>query len=260
MHTIINADCRNALKEIEDKTFQLIIADPPYRIKSWAGFGKKHDKTYSGIPPPDWSEWIPECLRILKDNGSMFIFEHPNNIQDFAMEAKKWDCYWRPPLIWFVNFRLSHPSKGNYNNHYEPIFWLTKSENGYLFNNKPVRGLGSHFGGDVMEVDVRTLDDAEFEAIWHQMLLENKTLNVLEASSVSKAIVPGQKPLKIIERLVEVHSNDNDMVLDPFGGSLSTRAACANHNRNSTSIEIDSETINRAKLYRDKEGSATFAK
>lgn len=58
---------------------------------------------------------------------------------------------------------------------------------------------------------------------------------------------PTQKPLKLIERLVNVSSNVGDKVLDPFGGSGSTLVACKNTNRNSTIIELDNTYIKKYK-------------
>jgi len=48
---------------------------------------------------------------------------------------------------------------------------------------------------------------------------------------------PTQKPLKLIERLIEIHSRENDVVLDPFLGSGTTVVACIRLNRQYIGIE-----------------------
>lgn len=69
---IIHGDTLNILPTLEDNTAQIIIADPPYNIGK--DFGNDSDKQ-----PLDeyliWCEkWIKECIRILKPNGTMFIY------------------------------------------------------------------------------------------------------------------------------------------------------------------------------------------
>lgn len=60
-------DCLEVIPEYPDNHFDLIIADPPYNIN-------KAD--WDNIPDyPNWCmHWIKECQRVLKDNGSMYIF------------------------------------------------------------------------------------------------------------------------------------------------------------------------------------------
>ena len=69
---IIHGDTLHVLPTLEDNSAQIIIADPPYNIGK--DFGNDSDKQ----PMEEyltWSEkWIKECLRVLKPNGTMFIY------------------------------------------------------------------------------------------------------------------------------------------------------------------------------------------
>lgn len=69
---IIQGDSMNILPTLEDNSAQIIIADPPYNIGK--DFGNDSDKQ----PMEEylkWSEkWIKECIRVLKPNGTMFIY------------------------------------------------------------------------------------------------------------------------------------------------------------------------------------------
>jgi site-specific DNA-methyltransferase (adenine-specific) len=56
-----------------------------------------------------------------------------------------------------------------------------------------------------------------------------------------------QKPISLMEHLVKIHTNENDLVLDPFMGSGTTGVACKNLNRNFIGIELDKEYFNIAK-------------
>ena len=58
---------------------------------------------------------------------------------------------------------------------------------------------------------------------------------------------PTQKNLKMIEYLIKIHTNENDVVLDPFMGSGTTGVACMNLNRRFMGIELDESYFNIAK-------------
>ena len=72
---LILGDCLKAMKEIPDKSVNLIVADPPYNI------GKAEwDKIDNYI---EWcGSWLMECQRVLADNGSMYIFH--NDMEQIA--------------------------------------------------------------------------------------------------------------------------------------------------------------------------------
>lgn len=58
---------------------------------------------------------------------------------------------------------------------------------------------------------------------------------------------PTQKSLKLIEALIEKHSNENDTVLDPFLGSGTTLFACRNKKRKFRGCEMHSEYFDQMK-------------
>jgi site-specific DNA-methyltransferase (adenine-specific) len=69
---VLHGDALDILPTLESNSAQIILADPPYNIGK--DFGNESDKqpmeTYLS-----WTEtWIKECLRILKPNGTMFIY------------------------------------------------------------------------------------------------------------------------------------------------------------------------------------------
>ena len=56
-----------------------------------------------------------------------------------------------------------------------------------------------------------------------------------------------QKPLELIQQIIEKSSKENDLVLDPFIGSGTTAVACINTGRNFIGIELDETYFNIAK-------------
>lgn len=76
--SVITGDSLKILPTLQDKSAQIVIADPPYNIGK--DFGNDSDK--QSMPEYlEWSDrWIGECLRILKDNGTMFIYGISENL------------------------------------------------------------------------------------------------------------------------------------------------------------------------------------
>ena len=69
---IIHGDCLEVMKDIEDKSIDLIITDPPYNIKKAEWDKWKKQENYI-----DWLGGVfKECDRVLKDNGSFYFFHN----------------------------------------------------------------------------------------------------------------------------------------------------------------------------------------
>lgn len=66
-------------------------------------------------------------------------------------------------------------------------------------------------------------------------------------SGKEKTKHPTQKPVKLLEEILLRHSNQNDIILDPFMGSGSTGVACLNTNRNFIGVELDKQYFEIAK-------------
>lgn len=73
LNKIYNMDCLEGIKQLDDKSINVVITDPPYNI------GKDDwDRIYNY---QDWFiSWINECDRVLKDNGTFWFFHIDFNI------------------------------------------------------------------------------------------------------------------------------------------------------------------------------------
>lgn len=69
----------------------------------------------------------------------------------------------------------------------------------------------------------------------------NEKSIIKETPNHYKAIHPTEKPVRLIERLLNLVCKENAVVLDPFSGSASTSIACLNTNRKYIGFEIDEE-------------------
>ena len=73
------------------------------------------------------------------------------------------------------------------------------------------------------------------------------TFSVLEVANVEKKLHPSDKPVDLMQILVENSSQEGEIVLDPFMGAGSTGVACMNTNRRFIGIELDENYFNIAK-------------
>ena len=221
------------LPKIPSGSVELICIDPPYNS------GKQRKKKVSSYDDQfedskSYITWIrpviEECHRILTDNGSLFL------ILDWHEEYNIWtllreifgEDHLVNKIIWAYDW--GHREKKRWTPKHDIIFWFAKDKDNYVFNrdasDRIPKKAPNLFGGtsDKLPTDV-----------WWQ--------TVVTATSKESTGYPTQKPLKIIERIVRVHSNENDTVMDCFAGSGTVGKACENIGRNSILMEQNEEAI-----------------
>lgn len=129
---IINDDLLKVLPNLGDNEAQIIIADPPYNIGK--DFGNKSDKQ----PMDDYlkwcDEWIEGCLRVLKPNGTMFIYGFSEILALILSRIpheinRRW-------IVWHYTNKTT-PSLNFWQRTHESIIVLWKNEK--IFNRDAVR-------------------------------------------------------------------------------------------------------------------------
>lgn len=103
MHKIYNGDCLSIFKDIEDKSVNLVLIDPPYNI----GKDKKWDKWKTVNEYVEFmGKVFKECQRVLKDNGSFYFF-HNDFLQIVELQNyinKNTDFVFKQLLVWNKRF------------------------------------------------------------------------------------------------------------------------------------------------------------
>ena len=200
-------DCLEVMKDIPDKSIDLVVTDPPYLIKYKTNYrkDKEHDFCSEILNDDNYgliSEYIKECFRILKDNTAMYIFCNCDRVDYFKQELEKTGFKIKNMIIWVKNNWTAGDLKAQFGKQYEIIFLVNKGR--CLFNGK------------------RITDVWKFDRI-----------------SGNKQVHQNQKPVELLEQCILKHSKENDAVFDGFMGSGSTGVACKKLNRNFIGIEID---------------------
>ena len=228
LNKIYNEDCLEGMKKIADNSVDLIVTDPPYEhVKG----GMKSKKYNVGT-------WKAESF--MNTNMSDFKKDDIFNFLDVAItKLKKTNMY-----IFCSKLQLAHYFdyiNQNKKLKYDLLIWDKSSAEG-KYSMK-----SSKFFTQDIEYIVR---------IYESGVSLNKVWNEDETKSDSRYYMKRQKfpqpkgehntmkPTELIERFIELSSDKEDVILDPFMGSGTTAIACINTNRNYIGFELDEEYYN----------------
>ena len=220
-------DCLEIMKDIPDKSIDMILADLPYQTTQ--------NRWDSNIPfEPLWEQYE----RIIKDNGAIVLF----GSQPFTTVLNNSNLkLYRYEWVWIKNnstgFQLANkrPMKKH-----EIISVFYKKQPTY--NPQGLQPYG--------KVNKRgSVGDNWDEMSSNQYIQKytNYPTQLLEYSHDKEKLHPTQKPITLLEYLIKTYTNENETVLDNTMGSGSTGVACINTNRNFIGIELDKGYFNIAK-------------
>lgn len=208
---LYNGDCLEVMKNMPDKSVDCIITDPPYEIDNHGG-GKTElanrklvKENHIGFISKgfDYDNVFNEFIRICK-TPNFLIFCSNNQVSKI--------------MSWFESHKLKTTL----------LIW-NKTNPTPLCNGKHlsdvefvvyVRGKGATFN-----------NSTPFK--------HKSKVFISPVVSSKNRLHPTQKPIELLTQYIELHSNEGDIILDPFMGSGSTGVACQNTNRNFIGIELD---------------------
>jgi site-specific DNA-methyltransferase (adenine-specific) len=241
LNKILNEDCLQGMKRIPDKSIDLITTDIPYYKVVKADFDNqwKNEEDYLNFI----FKVIDEMTRILKDNGSLYMFtsrQYNRHIATYLDKTLKEQRI----IIWKRKRAFNNTRGKALNSEYEPICYYSKGDKP-VFNNMKVKP-SEHLLKRKEYQEGHLKEGVSLTDVWE--------INALPANSKEKTKHETQKPLEIIERTILLSSNEGDIILDPFMGSGTTAIAALKLNRKYIGFEkenkyyqIISERINNFK-------------
>jgi len=246
---IINGDSIKELKKIPDESFDLIFADPPYNLQLrnklirpdrskvnavndvWDKF--KSFKAYDYFT----TNWLKECKRVLKKNGSIWVIGSYHNI--FRVGAKIQDLgFWiLNDVIWNKNNPMPNFRGTRFTNAHETLIWASKNKKSkYTFNYQSLKCLN---------------DDLQMRSDWMLPICNGKE----RLKKNGKKVHSTQKPEALLHRIILATTNKDDAILDPFLGTGTTAVIAKKLGRKYFGIEKDKkyfqaadERINKVKV------------
>ena len=235
-YELYDGDCLEVMKDIQDKSVGLICTDLP--------FGSTELKWDKHI---NFNVMWEHFNRILKDEGNVVLFASQpftNKLINSNLNMFRYEIIWvksRPTGFANANYR---PMKKH-----ENILIFTKSSTstagkihaiynpqGLIEKERKIKRSSRGYQGE------RENSKDEYISKY-----TNYPTSIWEFLSEGKTVHPTQKPIKLLEEIVNTFSNENDMVLDCCMGSGTTGVACMITNRKFIGIELDENYFNIAK-------------
>lgn len=230
---LINDDTFNALEKFEEKTFDMIFADPPYFLSDngiTCSGGKmvsvnkgKWDKSLSVKEKHNFNKkWIRECYRVLKDNGTIWISGTLHNIYSIGMALEEEGFKIINNITWQKTNPPPNLACKTFTHSTETILWAKKDlkKSKYTFNYYLMKELN---------------DNKQMKDVW--------TTSLTKPSEKKQGKHPTQKPLEILNRIILASTKENDLILDPFCGSSTTGIAAIKLNRRYIGIDNEKEYL-----------------
>ena len=280
-NTVLHGDSIKLLKQFEDNTFHLILSDIPYGISydSWDVLHSNTNSALLGTSPAQekaggifksrgkplngWSEadrqiskeyydwclsWAGEWLRVIKPGTSVFIFagrrmahrcicalEDSGFIFKDMIAWKKDSAPHRAQRVGIVYERRGDAENaekwkgwrlGNLRPVFEPVLWFMK----------PYK-VGGTLTDNIRDYGVGAFNDNA----WKKYAQDSSNTIHIRSEKTDHGLHPTQKPVALLEALVELATQENQIVLDPFCGSGSTLVAAKHLARRFVGIEKDQQ-------------------
>lgn len=242
---ILLGDCLKELKKIDDKSIDLIYLDPPFFSQKTHSL-KSRDNSKHFSFEDNWEDMhaykgyiqqrLMECKRVLKETGSIFLHcdRSASHHLRIALDEIFGANNFQSEIVWAYK-RWSNAKKGLLNSH-QIIFFYSKSPS-FKFNKKfdsysPTTNIDQIFQKRMRDQNGKTKYKIETDGSYD--LMEEKSgvplsdvweIPYLNPKANERVGYPTQKPIILLERIIELVTNEGDIVLDPFCGSGTTLVA-----------------------------------
>ena len=259
MKRIVLGDCLDALTGLEDGCARLVYLDPPFntgmvqertRLRTVrdadgdrTGFKGERYRTevlgstawkdayddYLGFLAPR----LAEARRILTPDGSLFFHIDPREAHycKVLLDELFGRASFVNEIVWAYDYgartRKRWPAK------HDTIFWYARDPSRYVFRYDDIDRV-PYLAPDLVGPEKAARGKTPTDVWWQ---------TIVSPTGAEKTGYPTQKPLKILERIVRVHSDPGDLVVDPFAGSGTTGEAAAKLGRDYLLIDPNPEAV-----------------
>lgn len=229
INQILNGDCLKLFKSIPNDSVDCVFADPPFNLN------KKYNSHVDNLLDTEYLEWcklwINECLRVLKDNGFIFLHNIPKwltfyanflNYKSVFRHWISWDAMTAPmgKTLQPAHYGILFYSKTNDRSKFKEIRYPHKRDRkGVLIKDYGGKKNILHPFGPLCS-DVWT----DIHRIRHSKYRDEH---------------PCQLPIHLLERIILMGTEENDIILDPFIGTGTTALAAKRLGRNFIGFEKD---------------------
>lgn len=228
INTIYNADTNDFFPRIQENSVNLIIADPPYGINFQGG-------GYNDTPEYVFTHadlWVQQCARVLKMNSHSYWFIPTEHLIPWGNIINKYLTV-KNIIATAVYSNNRFNLKNNFGFNAQYILFAHKGEGKILNDVDWIPTSETWF------TDKRNTNAKPFTYIYPNFISDRYCHANSKNNAQRKSNHPNEKNVDLISKLIQLSSNEYDLVLDPFMGSGTTAIAAIRTKRNYIGFELN---------------------
>lgn len=219
---VVQGDCRRVLADLPSSCADLVFADPPYFLQLQNELRRPDN---SVVDPVDdaWDrfagfaeydafcrEWLLECRRVLKENGTLWVIGTYHNIHRVGALLQDLGFWLLNSVVWEKANPTPQFRGVRFCNAHEELLWAARSARearGYTFNYQELK---------------RANGGKQMRSVWRFPICSGEAR---KKGGDGKKLHSTEKPLALLERVVAACTRPGDLVVDPFAGTGTTGEA-----------------------------------
>ncbi len=253
---IFQNDCMDILPKLDADSVDLIVTSPPY--------ADQRKSTYGGVHPDKYVEWFlpiaAELKRVLKPTGSFILNikervvdgERHTYVLELILALRKQGWLWTEEYVWHK--RNSYPGKwpNRFRDGWERCLHFTRQKHFAMYQDAvrvPMGDWSQSRLKNLSETD-RRRDNSRVQSgfgkkienwVGRELAYPDNVLYL--ATECSNRGHSAAFPIELPAWFINLFTQPNDGVLDPFLGSGTTAVAAKQSGRRCIGIEVNAEYI-----------------
>lgn len=241
---LYHSDLFDVLSQLSDDSIDMIFADPPYNLSN-GGFSIQSGKMVS-VNKGDWDKsqgfekdyefhlaWLEACRRVLKPGGTLWVSGTYHSIYQCGHAIQALGYHILNDISWYKPNAAPNLSCRFFTASHETLLWVRKEKKAkHVFNYDDMRE--GDWQGDFMKVP-----NKQMRSVW--------AINTPKPWEKKFGKHPTQKPLDLLERIVQASTERGGIILDPFAGSSTTGLAAVKHDRKFIGIDMEKDYLDLSK-------------
>jgi site-specific DNA-methyltransferase (adenine-specific) len=248
-YRLYQGDSLELMNSFPEQQFDLIFADPPYFLSN-GGFTCKSGKRAS-VQKGAWdvsrgveedhqftTEWLRACQRALKPTGTLWVSGTQHVIFNVGFAMQKLGFKLLNTVTWYKPNASPNLSCRYFTHSTELLIWASPKATKTLQHTFNYARMKAENGGKQMR-DVWNLPRTGEEELTADGSGRMWTQIAPRREEKAFGSHPTQKPVALLERIIEASTPEDAAVLDPFNGSGTTGVAALKLGRRYTGIDLD---------------------
>lgn len=216
---LYQGDCMDLMHRLDSDSVDMIFADPPFNLKKL--YPSSIDDNLKTERYLEWCEaWLSECIRLLKHGGALFVWNLPRWNAEIAsfLKGRLHFVHWIA-----VDIKYSLPIQGRlYPSHYSLLYFVKGPHARVFHPDRLPMQVCPHCAGDLRDYGgykaKMNPKGVNLSDVWWDV-------SPVRHAKHKRRNGANELPLKVLDRVIEMSTNEGDLVFDPFGGAGTTYMA-----------------------------------